>query len=161
MRAGEEGRVTLSLGIWSALCAVTGLTCPEEADLSVVTPEPVALVEGQDGAISLPSGLVVKELETLLEPVGVPTQSVKTIRLRYVAEMLEDSERWGFDTIEGDFAQLCHSFGLERRARSAPNATHVIVSIASEPTAFGDSVPQIVQYFDSYTIVDNACIWEG
>ncbi len=149
-----------TFGIWSALCAVTGLGCPED-DLTAVSPEPVALVVAEDGAITLPSGLVVKEIETLLEPSGVPTQSVDTIRLRYVAEMLAQDDVWPFERIEGDFAQLCHSFGLKRRATSAPNAAHVIVSIASEPVGFGESVPQIIQYFDSYALVDDACIWEG
>ncbi len=126
----------------------------------IATPQPIGLVEGPDGLVSLPSGLVVARQEIRLEPVGAPTHGVQTVRLRYVSEQL-DGAAFGFEQIEGDFTHLCTSFGLRARQQSAPNAEQIIISIASQPTAFGETAPNVVQYFDAFKVEDGACIWEG
>ena len=151
--------MSLSFGIWAAVCAVTGLGCPEELD-EIVTPETIVLEQGADGSVSLPSGLVVAQQEMRLEPVGAPTHAVNTVRLRYVSAQLAAAE-FGFEQIEGDFTHLCTSFGLKARELSAPNAEEIIISIASQPTAFGETAPNVVQYFDAFKVEGDACIWEG
>lgn len=144
-------------GITSVLCAWVGLACAEPEPASGVG----ALVMAEDGSIALPSGLVVREHEIRMEPVGAPAALVGTLRLRYVASQLGDAQGFGFDRIEGDFAHLCSSFGLKMRRISAPKLEQVIISIASEPVAFGESAPEIVQYFDSFRVDSGTCIWEG
>ncbi len=146
-----------AFGIWATVCAVTGLGCEEEVVLAPL-PEPVALETAADGTIALPSGLVVRLHETRLEPVGAPTGGVNAVRLRYVSAQL--GTEFSFDEVEGDFTHLCGTFGLLTRARSAPNAEQVIISMASAPTAFGESAPNVVQYFDSFSVQDDTCIWE-
>lgn len=113
------------------------------------------------GVVTLPSGLIARQHELVLEPVGAPSALAKTVRVRFVAESLADTALWGFDRIEADFEALCRSVGLQNRQVSAPNAERVVISIASEPTNFGDSVPNVVQYFDSFLVQDDTCIWEG
>lgn len=110
--------------------------------------------------VSMPSGLVVEPLETRLEPFGAPTHSVQTVRLRYVSDQLTE-KAFDFAQIEGDFAYLCQTDGLVTRARSAPNAKQIIISIASEPLVFGEISPQIVQYFDAFDVKSDACVWAG
>ena len=123
---------------------------------------PGAIVNGKVAAVVMaPSGLPVRQHELVLEPLGAPSALAKTVRVRFVAEPLADRDAWGFERIEADFEALCHSVGLHNRQLSAPNAERVIISIASEPTNFGDSVPNVVQYFDSFLVQDNSCIWEG
>ncbi|WP_298292814.1 DUF6497 family protein [uncultured Litoreibacter sp.] len=150
--------MSLSLGIWAFACATIGVGCEEEPVLTPL-PDPVPLEQSADGTIALPSGLVVRLHETRLEPKGVPTHSVNTVRLRYVAPNLGDT--FSFEQIEGDFTHLCATFGLMTRAQSAPDAGQIIISIASQQTAFGESAPNVVQYFDAFSVQNDACIWEG
>ena len=159
----------LPFGLWALTCATIGLGCED-------TPEPrgepraqdseeraptVALTVAEDGSITLPSGLVVRQHELRLEPKGAPTYGVQTVRLRYVSKQLADDAAFGFERIERDFSHLCHQFGLAVRGRSAPKAKQIIISMASAPTAFGESVPEVVQYFDSFLVESDRCIWEG
>ena len=158
--------MSVSFGLWTLTCAAIGLGCeePPENELRAdVTQKiaPVALVEAEDGSIALPSGLVVRQHELRLEPQGAVTHGVQTVRLRYVSEQLADAETFGFERIEQDFSHLCHQFGLRARGRSAPKAGQIIISMASAPTAFGESVPEVVQYFDSFRVESDRCIWEG
>jgi hypothetical protein len=96
-----------------------------------------------------------------LEPQGAVSHGVHTVRLRYVSDQLSDNAAFGFERIEQDFSHLCHQFGLMARTRSAPNAEQIIISMASAPTAFGETAPQVVQYFDSFRIESDRCIWDG
>ena len=116
-------------------------------------------VDAGEGKL-LPSGLVVAPPDVRLEPMGVPTHSVRTVRLRYVSEQLGE-KAFSFDQIEGDFAHLCETDGLMTRARSAPKAEQIIISISSEPLVFGEISPEIIQYFDAFDVVSEACIWAG
>ena len=125
----------------------------DEAELSVP-------VLAEDGSIRLPSGLVVNRQEVRLEPVGAVTHGVTTVRLRYVSTQLEE-KAFPFERIEGDFAKLCSSFGLKIRSQSAPQAEQVIISIASRPTAFGETAPNVVQYFDAFRVEQDTCVWDG
>jgi hypothetical protein len=160
--------VILPFGLWALTCAAIGLGCedaPEPAgELRTEVREeraPIALTVAEDGSIALPSGLVVRQHELRLEPQGAVTHGVQTVRLRYVSEQLADEAPFGFERIEQDFLHLCHQFGLSARGRSAPMAEQIIISMASAPTAFGESVPEVVQYFDSFRVENDRCIWEG
>ncbi len=158
----------LPFGLWALTCATIGIGCDAE-----IEPEdelradeaqqiaPVALSTAEDGSIALPSGLVVRQHELRLEPQGAVTHGVQTVRLRYVSEQLADADAFGFERIEQDFLHLCHQFGLAVRGRSAPKAAQIVISMASAPTAFGESVPEVVQYFDGFLVENDRCIWEG
>ena len=160
------------MGLWALTCATIGLGC-EDSPETFAEPEnelradqaeataPVPLATAEDGTITLPSGLVLRQHELRLEPQGAVSHGVHTVRLRYVSEQLGDSAAFGFERIEQDFSHLCHQFGLAVQGRSAPNAEQIIISMASAPTAFGETAPEVVQYFDSFRIEDDRCIWEG
>lgn len=152
--------MSVAHGLWAMACAAVGVGCAPEPAVTAL-PAPVALEIAADGSIALPSGLVVRLHETRLEPKGAQMNLVNTVRLRYVSEQLGDTEGFGFERVEGDFTHLCASFGLATRARSAPNADQIIISMASEETAFGESTPKVVQFIDSFSARDSTCIWEG
>lgn len=109
---------------------------------------------------TLPSGLFVTQPDVRLEPTGAPTHAVRTVRLRYVSEQL-GQKAFSFDQIEDDFAHLCETDGLMTRARSAPKAVQIIISISSAPLVFGEISPDIIQYFDAFDVVSGSCIWAG
>lgn len=152
--------MSVSFGLWALTCATFGLACEEPREAALET-APIVLTKAEDGSIALPSGLVLRQHELRLEPQGAVTHDVQTVRLRYVSEQLSDDQAFGFDRIEQDFSHLCHQFGLTIRGRSAPKAGQIIISLASAPTAFGETAPEVVQYFDSFRVENNRCIWEG
>ncbi len=108
-----------------------------------------------------PSGIRAVLHETLYEPIGAPTSLAKTMRLRFVAAEVADQVAYDFARLEADFEWLCIEKGLPARTKGAPRVDQIIVSIASQEVAFGETAPSIVQYFDAFRVENEACIWEG
>ncbi|WP_281858008.1 DUF6497 family protein [Litoreibacter halocynthiae] len=99
--------------------------------------------------------------EVLFEPHGTDDAARRIVRMRLLAPQIVDQKQFGFDVIESDFQALCESEGLRIVAESAPNAQEIVVSVASEAMPFGESAPNVVQYFDLFTVVDGTCVWGG
>lgn len=152
--------MSVSFGLWALTCATLGLACEEPRE-EPREATPIVLTTAEDGSIALPYGLVLRQHKLRLKPQGAVTHGVQTMRLRYVSGQLSDDQAFGFDRIEQDFSHLCDQFGLTARGRSAPKAGQIIISLASVPTAFGETAPEVVQYFDSFRVENNRCIWEG
>ena len=108
-----------------------------------------------------PSGIRAELHETIYDPKGVPTSSAKTLRLRFVAAEIADTDAFDFATLEQDFEWLCTETGLPLVAETAPMVAEIIVSISSQIVAFGETAPSVVQYFDAFRVENAACIWEG
>lgn len=115
--------------------------------------------EAEEGAS--PSGMTAELQDVRYEPEGAHVNVVKLVRLRYVLPQIGGPNPVAFETIEPDFKYLCETDGLAHRAKSAPNAEEIVISIASAPVAFGEIAPEIVQYFDAFEVRENACIWGG
>lgn len=111
-----------------------------------------------DGQVS---GLAHDLHEVIYQPAGVPTGSVKSVRLRYVQPKLAGEDAVEFAQIEPDFQHLCDSDGIAHLEKSAPNAAEIVISIASEPFEFGETAPEIIQYIDAFDVKDGACVWGG
>lgn len=111
--------------------------------------------------VTAPSGLTWGLQETLFEPTGASDDDIEVIRLRYVSELVADRAAYGFDVIEKDFVFFCESVGLQKVTESAPQARQIIVSVASDWVAFGETAPEIVQYFEAFRPEGNLCIWDG
>ncbi|TDT75026.1 hypothetical protein BDE40_1750 [Litoreibacter halocynthiae] len=99
--------------------------------------------------------------EVLFEPPGTDDPARRIVRIRLLAPQIVDQKQFGFDVIESDFQALCESEGLRIVAESAPNAREIVVSVASEAMPFGESAPNVVQYFDLFAVVDGTCVWGG
>ena len=120
-----------------------------------------ALVALPISAEGLPSGLAPDLQEVLFEPAGAPAEQVKLMRLRLVAMELADQQAFGFDAIEADFQKICETLGVEIAGKSAPNTERIIISLASDAIAFGESAPNVIQYFDVFRVADGTCVWDG
>ncbi len=112
-------------------------------------------------ADAAPSGLVAELHDVRYEPDGAHIDVVQLVRLRYVLPQIAGEDAVAFEAIEPDFQYLCDTDGLNHLAKSAPNAEEIIISIASAPTVFGESAPEVVQYFDVFSVRENSCIWGG
>lgn len=111
--------------------------------------------------VTTPSGVQATLIETIYEPVGVVAASAKIMRLRFVAPAIVDQTRYDIGVLDKDFEWLCSTSGLPLAAKAAPQVEQIIVSIASEATDFGETAPNVVQYFDAFHVEDQTCIWEG
>lgn len=99
--------------------------------------------------------------EVLFEPAGAYEAVRRMVRVRLIAPQIADQEMFGFEVIEADFQVLCESAGLAAVAKFAPNAREIIISVASQVLPFGESAPNVVQYFDVFSVQDHTCIWGG
>ncbi|EPX79848.1 DUF6497 family protein [Litoreibacter arenae] len=99
--------------------------------------------------------------EILFEPAEADRPERRIVRIRLVAPGIADKEKFGFEVIEADFQSLCDSEGLRIVAESAPNAREIIVSVASGRVPFGETVPNVVQYFDAFSVDGDTCVWVG
>ena len=101
----------------------------------------------------VPSGLAVSFVEVILEP------EPRFARFRFLAPDL-GQPGWQTEDIAGDFGWLCEVVALPALEQAGWDAAQVIISIADRPLAFGESVPDAVQYFEGFAVTDGTCVWE-
>lgn len=112
-------------------------------------------VQGQEEAPAVPSGILLSLQEILEEP---QPDGALWLRLRYVAPDLTRDARM---QIDGDFESLCISQAVPYTPVAGDAASEVVISIASAPVEFGANAPNIVQFFEVFSLKDGTCIWEG
>ena len=109
-------------------------------------------------AIDVPSGQPVDLQEVLVEDMGSETW----VRFRFVApDIAREGGSVGFKTATSDMAFLCEGLALKYLAEYALTAQVVVISLADRETEFGTASPDVTQFFESYRVSDNTCIWEG
>jgi hypothetical protein len=113
------------------------------------------------GNIILPSCLRATLEETIYEPQGVVATSAKTMRLRFLAPEIANHSGTDSGIHDEDFVWLCETSGLPLTQKAAPMVEQIIVSVSSEIVAFGETAPNVVQYFDAFVVEKSRCIWEG
>lgn len=120
--------------------------------------EGIQATPGSAELIPVPSGQAVSLQEVIWNepgPMGL------TLRFRFVAPAIAagtgtvDSE-----TASADMAALCQSFALPRISDFGPQPAQVIISMSDQPVPFGESAPEITQFFEAFRIEDGACVWE-
>ncbi len=110
-----------------------------------------------DPLIAVPSGQPVTLLEVLTDQ---PGQGL-TYRFRFVApEISREKGQPDFELIGRDLEHLCNAYALPRIAEGGPVPNQIVISIADRPTVFGEPDPQVTQFFEAYSIEDDACTWE-
>ena len=103
--------------------------------------------------IAVPSGVPVAFHEVILEP------DTGFARFRFVVDGLGDAGR-SLPDLEGEFGWLCDNVVLPALEQNGWDASQIIISMADRVFPFGETVPDVVQYFEGYSIVDGACHWE-
>ena len=105
--------------------------------------------------IDVPSGQVVEFQEIIRDAPGLGL----AYRFRFVAPALADG--LDFATAEIDMMHLCQSYVLPRLSDLGPKPNHVVISLSDRAMAFGDIVPDAVQFFEIYRPEGETCIWDG
>lgn len=102
--------------------------------------------------LAVPSGQPV----TFVETIGtVPGPDGLTARFRFLAPEIGGAV--DFDTASADMAWLCQTYALPRIAGTGPQPAQVVISLADRPVAFGDSDPEVVQFFEAYRVTAGRC----
>ena len=115
------------------------------------------VLTGSDDAVPVPSGQPVRLHEVVTDR---PGQGL-TYRFRFVApEISREKGQPDFELIGRDMEYLCNSFALPRIAKGGPVPNQIVISLADRPTAFGDTVPEATQFFEVFSIEENACQWD-
>lgn len=79
-------------------------------------------------------------------------------RFRFVAPAIGAAD-FDMSTIARDMRRLCRDIAVARQGEARPDWPDVVISIASAPTEFGATDPEVVQVFEGFTIDEGDCIW--
>ena len=113
--------------------------------------------------IGLPSGMEVTLHEVLLDP--TPTQGTDDApwaRFRFVAPALRrDGNGQTHADAAADMDHLCSALVRPYLELHQLAPARVIISLANGRVPFGQASPDASQFFDSFRLVDGACVWEG
>ena len=107
--------------------------------------------------VALPSGRVASLFETIWEPQTAPEEM--WLRLRFVVPGI--GPELDIAEVGADLLALCLTQALPEQVKTGKTADQAIISMSSEPLAFGETNPDVSQYFEAYRLVGEDCILEG
>jgi hypothetical protein len=105
--------------------------------------------------ITVPSGLPLTLHEVITNQ---PGQGL-TYRFRFISPDIARGQT-DYETVEADMAHLCRTIALAHIPNTGPIPNRIVISIADRETTFGSPDPIVTQFFEAYSIEDDACIWE-
>ena len=106
--------------------------------------------------VALPSGRVASLVEAIWEPQTAPAEM--WLRLRFVVPGI--GPELDFAEVGADLLALCQTQALPVLAKTGKKADQAIISMSSEPLAFGATNPDVSQYFEAYRLRGEDCILE-
>ena len=110
--------------------------------------------------VPVPSGQPVTFLDAIWNE---PGPAGLTARFRFVApQIAQQGGTVDFDTASADMEDLCNTYALPRiETTTGPRPAQVVISLSDRPVEFGVISPDATQFFEAYSIVDGACVWEA
>ncbi|KPP88674.1 MAG: hypothetical protein HLUCCO07_11620 [Rhodobacteraceae bacterium HLUCCO07] len=107
---------------------------------------------------TLPSGLDAGLHEMFLDikPDGQMTYA----RFRFVAPEVAGEDAPDFEARVRDLEFLCNTFALPRVEATPEPVDRIVISLADRAIPFGQSDPDVTQFFEVFSIRDDICIWE-
>ena len=106
-------------------------------------------------AVEVPSGRDVRFLDAIT---NVPGAEGATARFRFVVPGLTEAD---IEATVPDMQALCDTYALPRTEAMQPVPQQIIITLAAEETTFGQPAPDVVQFFEAYSVQDGACVWEA
>jgi len=99
--------------------------------------------------IPVPSGQIISHADTVVDGA--------TVRFRFLAPEISEL---GYGDVEGDFAFLCDAIALPKLNEMGLQPDLVMISMMSAQTDFGVANPDVIQFFEGFSIENTTCIWE-
>ncbi|MCT4371201.1 acetolactate synthase [Yangia mangrovi] len=109
----------------------------------------------EESVVAVPSGMPVTFYDALWD------DSAAVERFRFLAPEIGGFAPRGFDEVSADMQHLCDSFALSRLGEVEVIPSLIVISLMAEPVAYGESRPEIRQYFEAYSPRNGACVWEA
>ena len=104
--------------------------------------------------VVLPSGRTVTLAETIRDTAG---PAGLTDRFRFLAPWIAGTP---YEDIAPDIQWLCDTVALPRVESSTPPPAQIVISLSDREVAFGASDPDATQFFEAFTVADDACMVE-
>lgn len=104
--------------------------------------------------IAVPSGRALSLIEVVTNAPGTEGAAA---RFRFLAPGLTPDEA---EAAAVDMQALCDSYALPRTEGMVPVPQQIIISFSGKNLPFGQTAPDVVQFFESYAIGAGTCIWE-
>jgi hypothetical protein len=114
-------------------------------------------IAGSADPVPVPSGQPVT-LQDVVWSIA-PFQPVR-LRFRFVAPEIRAGGSVDFATAAEDMMALCLGFARETMAAEGRITDEVIISMAEKPVTFGETLPDVVQFFEAFRIEGDTCIRE-
>ncbi|HEY6918301.1 MAG TPA: DUF6497 family protein, partial [Tabrizicola sp.] len=112
--------------------------------------------EAAEGAkVEVPSG---RELSLIDVITNAPGPAGAAARFRFLAPGLTTAD------VEGSIADMqvvCDSFARGRTEGMVPEPQQIIITFMSAAVPFGEPAPDVVQFFESFRIENDTCVWEA
>ncbi|WP_323771388.1 DUF6497 family protein [Antarctobacter sp.] len=81
-------------------------------------------------------------------------------RVRYIAPNLARDDL-PFADVAGDMELLCTQDALHRITEEGGAPSQIVITLMSAPVEFGVMTPGVTQFFESYMVESDLCIWEA
>jgi Family of unknown function (DUF6497) len=104
--------------------------------------------------VEVPSG---RELSLIDVITNAPGPAGASARFRFLAPGLAAGDA---ETALADMQVVCDSFALGRTDGMVPEPQQIIITFMGEAVPFGEPAPDVVQFFESFRIENDACVWE-
>ena len=108
---------------------------------------------GAGELIAVPSGQAVTALDVVRD---APGPEGLTFRFRFVAPWIGEPGA-DFEEAAEDMQHLCDTYALKRLSDLGPRPAQVVISLADRPVPFGSNDPDVVQFFDAFSIETGRC----
>ncbi len=142
----------MTLRVLSLLLAGTALVAAK-----AVAQEDVQVLPGDGTLLEVPSGQEITLQDVIW---NVPGPEGMTLRFRFIAPGIAEGGAVDFETAAADMQALCDGYALPRLSEFGTGPAQVIISLSAEPVVFGVTAPEVVQYFESYSVTEDGCQWE-
>lgn len=104
--------------------------------------------------VAVPSGLDIALYDVILEP------AKQIARFRFLAPQISNEGGVTFTDVVPDLQYLCDEIVVPGLAENGWTKGDVVISLSASEVEFGVASPEVVQYFQPFSIQAGACMWE-
>ena len=104
--------------------------------------------------VAVPSGLEIELYDVILEP------DTNIARFRFRVPAIGGDSGVTFAEALPDIQYLCDDVVIPGLAQNGWTDGEIVISLSDKEVAFGVASPDVVQYFQPFSIQAGACMWE-
>lgn len=110
-----------------------------------------------EAVVDRPVAVPSRQALTLLDVITDVPGSGLTYRFRFLAPHIASDA--GYDAYS-DMQHLCDTYALPRISATGPQPNQIVISLSDKPLEFGEINPDVVQFFEIFSVGDGGCTWE-